>query len=106
MDIQEQAVLLIAKERLEDALRAAEQRRGAPIVRLPRPWTRAVLGMFLVRVGGWVQSKGTNVGRRPGVRYRRGRMRARTACRLQKEPIMMTASSDQGRTSKVPTTTA
>ena len=54
MFIEDHAMLLIARERMEDASRSAEQRRALRIARAPRRATRVRLGLTLVRLGHWI----------------------------------------------------
>jgi hypothetical protein len=57
--IHEDAVLLAAKERMEDALRYAEQRRALRAAHPPRRPLRFYLGMALVRLGHWIMGHPT-----------------------------------------------
>jgi hypothetical protein len=47
----EHTMLLIARERMEDAARCADTRRARRAARPPRRRLRAALGMVLVRLG-------------------------------------------------------
>jgi hypothetical protein len=49
--IHEDVAMLVLKERLEDAMRFAEQRRALRAARRPPPPARVRLGMALVRFG-------------------------------------------------------
>jgi hypothetical protein len=51
MHIHEDTVVLMAKERMEDALRSADRMRALRLARGPRRSTRVRLGMALVRLG-------------------------------------------------------
>jgi len=53
MDIHEHIALRIAKERLEDAVRSAEQMRALRLTRA-RTSARIRLGRVLVRLGHWM----------------------------------------------------
>jgi hypothetical protein len=57
MDIHEHTVVLVAKERMEDARRSAEQVRALRLARTPRPSARVRLGTALVRLGHWIQGQ-------------------------------------------------
>ena len=54
MDLEEQVALRMAKERIEEAVRAAEQRRAIGFERAARP-VRVRLGSALVRLGHWMK---------------------------------------------------
>ncbi len=56
MDIEEQVALQMAKERIEDAVRAAEERRAMAFERTGRP-VRARMGSVLVRLGHWMMGQ-------------------------------------------------
>jgi hypothetical protein len=56
MDIDEQVALRLAKERIEDAVRAAEQRRAIGLARAGRP-ARVRLRSVLVRLGQWMMGQ-------------------------------------------------
>ena len=69
MYIEDHAMLLMARERMEDAARSAEQRRVLRLARAPRRTTRVRLGLALVRLGHWVMGQsfptpGTPIGLR------------------------------------------
>ncbi len=69
MHMLEDMMLLMAKERMEDALRHAEWRRALRLARGPRRPARVSLGMALVRLGHWLQGQrspapGTPIGLR------------------------------------------
>ncbi len=53
MDINERVLLQLAKERLEEAVRAAEERRAIGTERVGRPM-RVRLGTILVTLGRWM----------------------------------------------------
>jgi hypothetical protein len=53
MDIHEQIAFQLAKERMEDALRDAQERRAIRLAR-PRRSARVRLGSALVRLGHWI----------------------------------------------------
>jgi len=57
MDILEHTAVLMAKERMEDARRSADQARALRLGRAPRPPARVRLGMALVRFGHWIQGR-------------------------------------------------
>lgn len=57
MDIHEHTVVLMAKERMQDAVRSADQARALRLARVPRPPARVRLGMALVRFGHWIQGQ-------------------------------------------------
>ncbi len=57
MDINERVVLQLARERLEEAVRAAEERRAIGTTRVGRP-VRARLGTILVTLGHWMMGPG------------------------------------------------
>ncbi len=57
MYIQEHTVVLMAKERMEDAVRSAEQMRALRLGRAPRRSARVRLGMALVRFGHWIMGQ-------------------------------------------------
>jgi hypothetical protein len=57
MNIHEHTVVLMAKERMEDARRSVEQVRALRLVRTLRPSARIRLGMALVRFGHWIQGQ-------------------------------------------------
>jgi hypothetical protein len=54
MYIQEQVMVGIARERMADAIRAADQRRATRSAGAPR-FVRIRLGKTLVRLGCWLQ---------------------------------------------------
>ncbi|MFI5341807.1 MAG: hypothetical protein ACHQ7N_18445 [Candidatus Methylomirabilales bacterium] len=54
MHMLEDMMLLIARERMEDALRSAEWRRALRLARGPRRPARVLLGMALIRLGHWL----------------------------------------------------
>jgi hypothetical protein len=56
MDINEQIALQMAKERMREAVRAAEQRRAIGFERAGRP-VRVRLGGVLVRLGHWMMGQ-------------------------------------------------
>ena len=56
MDIDEQVALQMAKERIEEAVRLAEQRRAIGFERAARP-VRVRLGSVLVRLGHWMMGR-------------------------------------------------
>ena len=57
MYILEDIMLLMARERMEDAVRYAEQRRAHRIARTRRRPARVHLGMALVRFGHWIMGR-------------------------------------------------
>lgn len=54
MHMLEDTMLLIVKERMEDALRFAEWRRALHLARGPRRPARVRLGMAFIRLGHWL----------------------------------------------------
>lgn len=50
----EHVAMLMVKERMEEALRRAEQARAIRSARVPRQPVRVGLGMALVRLGRWI----------------------------------------------------
>jgi hypothetical protein len=70
MLIHEETALLMARERMEDAVRYAEQRRALRLARAPRLPVRVRLGMILVRIGHWIMGQSCPVPRAPiGLRH-------------------------------------
>jgi len=51
MFIEDHAMLLMAKERMQETSRSAEQRRALRLAEAPHRSTRARLGMALIRLG-------------------------------------------------------
>jgi len=69
MEILEHTMVMIAKERMADAVRAAEQMRALGHARALRPPARVRLGLAIVRLGRWIQGRpspglGTPIGLR------------------------------------------
>jgi hypothetical protein len=66
MHIHEHIALMMARERMEDAARAAEQARAVGHAGVPRPSVRISLGIALIRLGRWIQGRpspsGTPIG--------------------------------------------
>ncbi len=56
---------LVVKERMEDAVRYAEQRRALRLARAPRLPVRVRLGAALVRCGHWIMGQSRPVTRAP-----------------------------------------
>ncbi len=56
MDLHEQLALQMAKERIKDAVRAAEQMRDIRLAGARHP-ARARLGKVLVRLGRWMMGE-------------------------------------------------
>jgi hypothetical protein len=54
MYIHEDIVMMIVKERMDDAMRFAEHRRALRLARASRPSARVRLGMALIRLGRWL----------------------------------------------------
>ncbi len=54
MDIHEDILLLMVRQRTEEALRHAEQMRALRLARAPRSPVRVRLGIALVRFGHWI----------------------------------------------------
>jgi len=65
MLLHEEVALLMAKERIEVAVRHAEQRRALRLARAPRGPARLRLGMALVRFGHWVMGQSPQVPEAP-----------------------------------------
>lgn len=65
MNIYEHTVVLMAKERMEDARRSAEQVRALRLARTLRPSARIRLGMAMVRFGHWIQGHSSPVPETP-----------------------------------------
>jgi hypothetical protein len=57
MYIHEYTVMMIAKQRMDDAMRYAEHRRALRLAREPGPSTKVRLGMALIRVGRWLMGE-------------------------------------------------
>ena len=57
MHIHEDIVTMMAKERLEDALRFAERMRDLRLARAPRRPARVRLGIALIRFGHWLMGQ-------------------------------------------------
>ncbi len=57
MCLHEDFALLMAKERMEDAMHFAEQRRALRLARSLRRPVRVRLGMALVRFGHWIMGQ-------------------------------------------------
>ena len=57
MYMQGDFVSLVVKERMEDAVRYAEQRRAIRLARRPRGPARIRLGMALIRFGHWIMGQ-------------------------------------------------
>lgn len=69
MYIHEHTAVLMAKERMKDAWRHAEQMQALRLARTPHRSPRVRLGMALVRLGHWIQGQssptpGTSIGLR------------------------------------------
>jgi hypothetical protein len=57
MHMLEDMMVLMAKERVEDAMQFAEQRRALRLARRQRRPARIRLGMALVRFGHWIMGQ-------------------------------------------------
>jgi hypothetical protein len=57
MFIEDHAMLLMARERLEEASRSAEQRRTLRLAEAPHRSTRIRLGIALIRLGHWIMGQ-------------------------------------------------
>ena len=57
MYIHEDTVLMIVKERMDDAMRYAEHRRALRLIRAPNSSTSVRLGTALIRLGGWLMGE-------------------------------------------------
>ena len=57
MHIDENIMLLMAGQRVQDAERRAEEWRALRLARPPRPPSRVLLGMALVRLGHWIMGQ-------------------------------------------------
>jgi len=69
MFIEDHAMLMMARERMEETSRSAEQRRALRLAEAPHRSTRARLGMALIRLGHWIMGQssptpGTPIGLR------------------------------------------
>jgi hypothetical protein len=64
----EQAALLMARERMEEAMRGAEEARAIRRARVPRPSMRITLGIALVRLGHRVMGQQVQMSRGPIMR--------------------------------------
>ena len=60
MYIHEHIAIRMAKERMEDALRSAEQLRDLRLTKTPRWPARVYLGLALIRIGRWLQGQPTS----------------------------------------------
>lgn len=60
MYIHEETVVMMVKQRMDDAMRYAEQRRALRLARASRPSTRVRLGMVLIRFGHWMMGQSTS----------------------------------------------
>jgi hypothetical protein len=58
MQLEDHAILMMARERMEEARRCAEHARVLRSIGTPRRPARVRLGMFLVRLGQWVMGQG------------------------------------------------
>jgi hypothetical protein len=56
MFIEDHAMLLMARERMEEISRSTEQRRALRLAEAPPRSTRARLGTALIRLGHWILS--------------------------------------------------
>ncbi len=65
MHIDEHIMLLIAKQRIQEAERRAQQLRALRPARAPRQTTRVRLGMALVRFGHWIMGQPSAAPRTP-----------------------------------------
>ena len=61
----EDFISLLVKERIEDAVRYAEQRRALRLAQAPRRPVRVRLGAALVRCGHWIMGESRPVRRAP-----------------------------------------
>ena len=57
MYIHEDIAVMMMKERTDDAMRFAEQRRALHLARASRPSTRVRLGMVQIRFGRWLMGE-------------------------------------------------
>ena len=57
MFIEDQAMLLMARERMEETSRSADQRRALRSAEAPHRSTRVRLGIALIRLGHWILSQ-------------------------------------------------
>jgi hypothetical protein len=69
MFIEDYTILSMARERMEETSRSAEQRRALRLAEAPHRSTRARLGMALIRLGHWIMGQssptpGTPIGLR------------------------------------------
>ena len=70
MFIEDHAMLLMARERMEETSRSAEQRRALRLAEAPHRSTRIRLGMALIRLGHWILSQSAATPESP-IRLRR-----------------------------------
>jgi hypothetical protein len=59
MHIDEHVTLLMARQRIQEAERRAQQLRGLRLARAPRQTMRVRVGMALVRFGHWIMGRPT-----------------------------------------------
>ena len=57
MFIEDHVMLLMARERMEEASRSAEQRRVLRLAEAPHRSTRIRLGIALIRLGHWIMGQ-------------------------------------------------
>ena len=57
MFIEDYAMLLMARERMQEASRSAEQRRALRLAKAPHRSTRIRLGTALIRLGHWIMGQ-------------------------------------------------
>ncbi len=70
MFIEDYAMLLMAREQMQETSRSAEQRRVLRLAEAPHRSTRIRLGTALIRLGHWIMGRsspppGTPIGLRP-----------------------------------------
>ena len=65
MFIEDYTMLLIARERMNETSRSAEQRRALRLAEAPRQSIRVRLGIALVRLGHWMMGQYTPTPRTP-----------------------------------------
>jgi hypothetical protein len=67
MYIHEHVALVMARERIQDAARAADRARAADLPRGPRVSARVRLGTALIRLGRWIQGQHSQFGTSAGL---------------------------------------
>ena len=65
MHIHEDVMMMIVRERMDEATCYAQYRAALRLARGPRPSTRALLGMALIRFGHWMMGQSTSASGAP-----------------------------------------